>query len=125
MRDAAHARIAHAKAAKVGKGDWGIRFGILDVLFLIEEEILTPRTCGPDAGRVRDASLRSRDTDVLTRKCMKVVLRLRWGGEGFQCSAGARLGVVADYEGRARWGVEPRCCLVLVRRFLLLRFRGG
>jgi hypothetical protein len=34
------------RAAKVEKGDWGIRFGILDVLFLIEEEILTSRSCG-------------------------------------------------------------------------------
>jgi len=43
------------------------------------------------AGRVTAVAGHS----VLKRKCMEVVLRLRWGGEGFQCSAGARLGVVA------------------------------
>ena len=48
------------------------------------------------AGRVTAVAGHS----VLKRKCMKVVLRLRWGGEGFQCSAGARLGVVAGL-GRA------------------------
>ena len=37
---------AHAKAAKDAKGSGGIGFGILDVLFLIEEEILTSRSCG-------------------------------------------------------------------------------